>query len=46
VLNLPSSTERIEVKKFGSWQKVLIYLEGEINEIKRLVTIITGWKED
>ena len=45
VLSLPESNERIEVKKFGSWQKVLIYLEGEIQEIIRLVKIVTEWEK-
>ena len=45
VLSLPPSPEKIEIKKFGSYQKVLIYLEGVINEIQRLVTIITGWEK-
>ncbi|MCF2143980.1 MAG: hypothetical protein ACTSXO_08495 [Candidatus Heimdallarchaeota archaeon] len=45
VLGLPSSTEKIEIKKFGSWQKVLIYLEGEINEIQRLASIVLSWEK-
>jgi hypothetical protein len=45
VLGLPESNEKIEVKKFGSWQKVLIYLEGEISEIQRLVKIVTSWEK-
>ena len=44
VLSLSSSNEKIEIKKFGSWQKVLIYIDGEINEIQRLVSIITSWE--
>ena len=46
VLSLPASNEKIEIKKFGSWQKVLIDLVGEINEIQRLVKIIGTWKND
>ncbi|MFW9925112.1 MAG: hypothetical protein ACFFDW_17715 [Candidatus Thorarchaeota archaeon] len=45
VLSLPSSTDKIEVKKFGSWQKVLIHLTGEVNEIQRLVKIVGSWEE-
>ena len=45
VLSLPSSSEKIEVKKFGSWQKVLIHLVGEINEIQRLVKIVSTWEQ-
>ncbi len=44
VLSLPPSTDKINVKKFGTWQKVLIDLVGEINEIQRLVNIVGGWK--
>ncbi|NHJ46448.1 MAG: hypothetical protein FK733_01550 [Asgard group archaeon] len=44
VLDLPASTEKVEVKKFGSWQKVLIHLTGEVNEIQRLVKIVTSWE--
>lgn len=46
VLSLPPSTEKIHVKKFGSWQKVLIDLTGEINEIQRLVKIVGSWREE
>ncbi|MBN1331034.1 MAG: hypothetical protein JXA54_16295 [Candidatus Heimdallarchaeota archaeon] len=45
VLSLPSSSEKIEVKKFGSWQKVIINLVGEINEIQRLVKIVSTWEQ-
>lgn len=44
VLSLPSSNEKIEIKKFGSWQKVLIDMVGEINEIQRLVKIVAKWE--
>jgi hypothetical protein len=44
VLGLPASTDKVEVKKFGSWQKVLIHLTGEVNEIQRLVKIVTSWE--
>ena len=44
VLSLPPSTDKIQVKKFGSWQKVLIDITGEINEIQRLVKVVGGWK--
>ncbi|HUT80393.1 MAG TPA: hypothetical protein VMZ29_04245 [Candidatus Bathyarchaeia archaeon] len=45
VLSLPSSNEKVEVKKFGSWQKVLIHLVGEVNEIQRLVKIVSTWEQ-
>ncbi len=45
VLSLPSSTEKIDVKKYGSWQKVLIHLVGEITEIQRLVKIVSTWEQ-
>ena len=44
VLSLPPSTEKIEVIKYGSWQKELIKLVGEINEIQRLLKIVGTWK--
>lgn len=44
VLSLPSNTEKIDVKKFGSWQKVLIHIVGEINEIQRLVKVVADWE--
>ncbi|MHA1154910.1 MAG: hypothetical protein ACTSQK_02280 [Candidatus Heimdallarchaeota archaeon] len=44
VLGLPPSTDKIKVKKYGSWQKVLIDIDGEINEIQRLVKVVGGWK--
>jgi len=45
VLSLPSSNDKILIKKFGSWQKVLIDIEGEINEIQRLVKIVGKWEK-
>ena len=45
VLSLPGSNDKIEIKKFGSWQKVLIDITGEINEIQRLVQIVVGWEK-
>ena len=45
VLSLPSSNDKIEIKKYGSWQKVLIDISGEINEIQRLVKVVAGWEE-
>jgi hypothetical protein len=44
VLDLPPNSGTIEVTKYGSWNKVLIYLEGDINEIQRLAKIILNWK--
>lgn len=44
VLSLPPSTDKILIQKFGSWQKVLIDITGEINEIQRLVKVVGGWK--
>ena len=41
VLNLPSNSEKVQITKFGSWQKVLIFIEGEISEIQRLVKIVS-----
>lgn len=45
VLSLPSSNEKVDIKKYGSWQKVLIQIDGEINEIQRLVKIVSGWEK-
>lgn len=45
VLSLPSSNDKIDIKKYGSWQKVLIHVVGEINEIQRLVKVVVGWEE-
>ncbi len=45
VLSLPSSNEKIDIKKYGSWQKVLIDIVGEINEIQRLVKIVAKWEK-
>ncbi|NHJ85971.1 MAG: hypothetical protein FK734_10950 [Asgard group archaeon] len=45
VLSLPTSTEKIQIKKYGSWQKILIDLEGEINEIQRLVKTVASWEK-
>jgi hypothetical protein len=45
VLSLPASTDKIEVIKYGNWQKELINLVGEINEIQRLVKIVGKWRE-
>ncbi|NHK32803.1 MAG: hypothetical protein FK730_15745 [Asgard group archaeon] len=44
VLSLPASTDKIDIKKFGSWQKVLIHLVGEISEIQRLVKVVADWE--
>ncbi|HUU77732.1 MAG TPA: hypothetical protein VMX55_05260 [candidate division Zixibacteria bacterium] len=44
VLSLPPTTEKIEIIKYGSWQKELINLVGEINEIQRLVKIVSSWR--
>ena len=45
VLSLPSSNEKVDIKKYGSWQKVLIQIDGEINEIQRLVKIVSSWEK-
>jgi len=45
VLSLPSSNDKIDIKKYGSWQKILIHIVGEISEIQRLVKIISGWEK-
>ena len=45
VLSLPSSNDKVEIKKFGSWQKVLIDLVGEVNEIQRLVKVVAKWEK-
>ncbi|MGC9779929.1 MAG: hypothetical protein HZR80_11850 [Candidatus Heimdallarchaeota archaeon] len=44
VLSLPSNSEKVDIKKYGSWQKVLIHIIGEVNEIQRLVKIVADWE--
>ncbi|MBD3189056.1 MAG: hypothetical protein GF308_00345 [Candidatus Heimdallarchaeota archaeon] len=46
VLGLPTTTEKIEVTKHGSWNKTLINLMGEVSEIQRLVKVVLDWKEN
>ena len=45
VLSLPSNNEKVDIKKYGSWQKVLIHIIGEVNEIQRLVKVVAGWEK-
>jgi len=45
VLSLTADNEKIDIIKYGSWQKILIHIEGEVGEIQRLVKIVTKWEK-